>query len=67
VAAQRAAHRERTEEGRERDAYESDADLQERTAVAYAQLAAASWLSEWTVLDGSATIDADALAAQLLG
>jgi dTMP kinase len=67
VAAQRAAHRERTEEGRERDAYEADADLQERTAVAYAQLAAASWLSEWTVLDGSASIDADALAAQLLG
>jgi dTMP kinase len=67
VAAERAAHRERTETGRERDAYESDADLQERTAVAYAQLAAASWLSPWTVLDGSAPIDADGLAAQLLG
>lgn len=67
VAAQRAAHRERTEAGRERDAYESDADLQERTAVAYSQLAAASWLSPWTVLDGSDPIDADALAAQLLG
>jgi dTMP kinase len=67
VAAERAAHRERTETGRERDAYEFDAALQERTAAAYAQLAAASWLSEWTVLDGSAPIDADALAAQLLG
>jgi dTMP kinase len=67
VAAQRAAHRERTEAGRERDAYESDSDLQERTAVAYAQLAAASWLSPWTVLDGSAPIDAGALAARLLG
>jgi dTMP kinase len=67
VAAHRAAHRERTEAGRERDAYESDADLQERTAMAYAQLAAASWLSPWTVLDGSAPIDTDTLAAQLLG
>jgi dTMP kinase len=56
VAAERAAHRERTEAG-----------LQERTAAAYAQLAAASWLSPWTVLVGSAPIDADALAAQLLG
>jgi dTMP kinase len=67
VAAERAAHRERTEAGRERDAYESDEGLQERTGAAYAQLAAASWLSPWTVLDGSAPIDADALAAQLLG
>ena len=32
VAAERAAHRERTEPGRERDRYESDAGLQERTA-----------------------------------
>jgi dTMP kinase len=67
VAAQRAAHRERTEAGRERDAYESDADLQERTAAAYARLAQASWLSPWTVLDGSAPVDPDALAARLLG
>jgi dTMP kinase len=67
VAAERAAHRERTEAGRERDAYESDAGLQERTGVAYAQLAAASWLSPWTVLNGSGPVDAAALAAQLLG
>jgi dTMP kinase len=67
VAAQRAAHRERTESGRERDAYESDGRLQERTGVVYAQLAAASWLSPWTVLDGSAVLNADDLAAQLLG
>ena len=66
VAAERAAHRERTEAGRERDAYESDAGLQERTAVAYAQLAAASWLSPWTELDGNGSVDAAALAAQLL-
>jgi dTMP kinase len=67
VAAERAAHRERTEAGRVRDAYESDAGLQERTAVAYAQLAAVSWLSPWTVLDGSGTVDAEALADRLLG
>jgi dTMP kinase len=67
VAAERAAHRERTENGRERDAYESDAGLQERTAVVYEQLAAASWLSPWTVLDGVEAVDAAALADQLLG
>ena len=67
VAAGRAEHRERTEPGRERDAYESDGGLQERTGAVYAQLAAASWLSEWTVVDGSAPLDTAALAAQLLG
>jgi dTMP kinase len=67
VAAERAAHRERTEADRRRDSYESDAGLQDRTAAAYAQLAGASWLSPWTVLDGSTRVDADALAAALLG
>ncbi len=67
VAARRAEHREHTEAGRERDTYESDADLQERTGAVYAGLAAASWLSPWTVLDGAAPIDASALAGQLLG
>lgn len=67
LAAQRAEHRERTEAGRARDAYESDAGLQERTAVAYARLAAVSWLSPWTVLDGSGMVDAEALADRLLG
>lgn len=66
VAAERAAHRERTEAGRERDAYESDGDLQERTGAVYAQLAGRGWLSPWTVLDGSAPLDATALAARLL-
>lgn len=66
VAADRAAHRERTEPGRERDAYESDSGLQERTATVYAQLAAAAWLSPWTVLDGTAPVDAAGVAAQLL-
>lgn len=67
VAADRAAHRERTEAGRERDAYESDDRLQERTGAVYAGLAAASWVAPWTVLDGVAGVDADALAARLLG
>jgi dTMP kinase len=67
VAAARAERRERTEPGRARDAYESDAGLQERTGEVYAGLAAASWLSPWTVVDGSGAVDAPALAAQLLG
>lgn len=67
VAAERAAHRERTEAGRERDAYESDDGLQERTGAVYEQLAARGWLSPWTVLDGSAPLDPTALAAELLG
>ncbi len=67
VAARRAAHRERTEPGRERDRYESDAALQERTAGVYRGLAAAGWLAPWTVLDGAAAVDADGLAGQLLG
>jgi dTMP kinase len=67
VAAERAAHRERTEVGRERDAYESDGELQQRTGAVYAQLADRAWLSPWTVLDGAAPLDARALAAQLLG
>lgn len=67
VAAQRTQHRERTEIGRERDAFEFDAGLQERTGTVYTQLAARSWLSPWTVLDGAAEVDAPALADQLLG
>ncbi|OLT15751.1 thymidylate kinase [Pseudonocardia sp. CNS-139] len=67
VAAARAEHRERTEAGRARDAYESDAGLQERTGAVYAQLAARSWLSPWTVVDGAVGVDAGELAGQLLG
>jgi dTMP kinase len=67
VAAERAAHRERTEPGRERDRYESDAGLQERTAAVYRGLAELSWLAPWTVLDGAAAVDVDALAGRLLG
>lgn len=67
VAAARAEHRERTETGRTRDAYEADAGLQERTGAVYAQLAARSWLSRWSVVDGTDSVDAGALAAQLVG
>ena len=66
VAAQRAAHRERTEPGRERDRYESDAGLQERTGAVYRGLAAAGWLAPWTVLDGAADVAVEALADDLL-
>jgi dTMP kinase len=66
VAVERVVHRERTEAGRERDAYESDGALQTRTAQVYSQLAEASWLSPWTVVDGSAPLAPEGLAAQLL-
>jgi dTMP kinase len=67
VAAERAAHRERTEAGRERDRFEADGGLQERTGAVYAGLAATTWLAPWTVLDGAGGVDAGALAGQLLG
>ena len=67
VAAERAAHRERTDPGRVRDRYESDAGLQDRTAEVYRDLAAADWLAPWTVLDGSATPGHAALADDLVG
>ena len=67
VAAQRAAHRERTEPGRARDRYESDAALQDRTATVYRGLAVNAWLAPWTVLDGVADLDHATLAADLMG
>jgi dTMP kinase len=67
VADERVAHRERTEAGRERDAFEADAGLQTRTSNVYRQLALASWLSPWTVVDGTAPVGSEQLAAQLLG
>lgn len=67
VAAARAVHRESTDATRTRDAYESDDELQARCAEAYDGLAAAGWVSPWTVLDGTAdTATAmDKLAAEL--
>jgi dTMP kinase len=67
VARQRAAHRERTEAGRQRDAFESDDALQRRTEAVYAQLAAAGWLGPWTAFDPSTDPDPDDVAARLLG
>jgi dTMP kinase len=64
VAAARARARAAADPGRERDAYESDDSLQERTDAVYRALAASSWLSPWTVLEGDA--DAAVLAAALL-
>jgi dTMP kinase len=66
VAAERAAFRARSEPGRPRDRYEVDAGLQERTGAVYRGLAAAGWLSPWTVVDGAGAVDAEALAEGLL-
>lgn len=65
VAAARARTRETTETGRQRDAYESDDDLQARTDAVYRGLADAAWLSPWTVL-GDAEVDPGALVGALL-
>lgn len=64
VAAERALRRAALDRTRERDAYESDDALQARTDAVYRELAAQSWLSQWTVLDG--TEDPNALAARLV-
>ena len=65
VAARRSIGRERDDVARPRDTFEADADLQARVAAVYDELAAAGWLSPWTVLDGSAPIDYPALAREL--
>ncbi|WP_278314069.1 dTMP kinase [Lolliginicoccus levis] len=53
VAEQRARHREATEPGRARDAYERDVTLQERTARIYRRLAEQHWTSPWILYRGS--------------
>ncbi|WP_181782084.1 dTMP kinase [Pseudonocardia pini] len=65
VAAARAQRRAATDPGRDRDAYESDDSLQARTDAVYRELAAQSWLSPWTVLEGE--VDPNALAARITG
>lgn len=65
VAADRAAHREATEAGRDRDAYESDAALQTRCAEVYRELATTGWLSPWLIVDNSTAIDIPALVDHL--
>ncbi|QUH04846.1 dTMP kinase [Saccharopolyspora erythraea] len=66
VAASRAAHRERTEEERQRDNFESDASLQERCGEVYAQLAEQNWWSPWRVVSGVGQVDFSDLADLVL-
>jgi dTMP kinase len=65
LADQRARHRASVDASRERDAYERDAGLQQRTGAVYAGLAAASWGGRWLVVDER--VDPGRLAAQLMG
>lgn len=65
VAAERSAHRERTEAGRGRDTWESDDALQARVAAVYDGLAADGWLAPWHVVDGTATLDLAGLVERL--
>lgn len=65
VAGERARGRASAEPGRERDAFESDAGLQERCAAAYEQLAALGWLAPWHRVDGVADLDPDGLVKAL--
>jgi dTMP kinase len=64
LADQRARHRASMDAARERDAYERDAGLQQRTGAVYAELAAANWVGRWLVVDE--TVVPGGLAAQLL-
>lgn len=64
VAAQRSAHRERTED-RGRDTWEADESLQTRVAAVYDGLARDNWLSPWHVIDGTSTPDFRTLAGKL--
>ncbi|MEU0468717.1 MULTISPECIES: dTMP kinase [unclassified Amycolatopsis] len=66
VAAERAEQRASTDAGRAKDAFESDDDLQSRCAAVYDELAAASWLSGWHVVDGAAGVDHAALVTRLV-
>ncbi|MDO0978075.1 dTMP kinase [Mycolicibacterium frederiksbergense] len=63
LADRRARHRAEQEADRARDAYERDRGLQQRTAAAYAGLAAANWAGAWVVVPPDA--DPAELAAQL--
>ncbi len=64
LADQRARHRATVDASRERDAYERDAGLQQRTGAVYAGLAAANWAGRWLVVDE--TVDPGRLAAELM-
>ncbi|AGF71754.1 dTMP kinase [Corynebacterium halotolerans] len=56
TASQRARSREAADASRARDAYERDADLQERTFEAYRRLAQRQWAGRWLVTTDPATI-----------
>jgi dTMP kinase len=64
LADQRARHRASVDASRDRDAYERDAGLQQRTGAVYAGLAAANWGGRWLVVDE--TVDPGRLAARLM-
>ena len=67
LAAERAIRRAGEEADRERDAYERDGGLQQRTAAVYAGLAGAHWHGRWTVAgSGADDVDPERLAAALL-
>ncbi len=63
LAEQRARRRAEREADRARDAYERDRGLQQRTAAAYAGLAAAKWAGDWLVVPPDS--DPAALARRL--
>lgn len=80
VAAARTDCRAEADGAREKDCYETDQQLQRRCAAVYDGLAAAGWLTPWSVLDGATTGPHDGagatsdawpalceVAAQLLG
>ncbi|HEY0640586.1 MAG TPA: dTMP kinase [Pseudonocardiaceae bacterium] len=66
LAADRALRRAEEDADRMRDTFESDDALQARTSAVYDGLAGDGWLAPWHVLDGSAEVDHEALAARLL-
>ncbi len=65
VAAERSAHRARTESERGRDTWEADTPLQARVGAVYDGLAADNWLAPWHVVDGTSTTDPVELAKRL--
>ncbi|CAJ1584817.1 dTMP kinase [[Mycobacterium] wendilense] len=62
LAGQRARRRAVHEPARERDSYERDGALQQRTGAVYAELAAANWAGRWLTL-GPRSAPADVVAA----
>jgi dTMP kinase len=64
LADQRARHRAQHDASRERDAYERDAGLQQRTGAVYAGLAATGWGGRWRVVDSE--VQPGPLAVELM-